>query len=247
MSSVHEHYENVLSGHYSRMLGDFEAKVSEQRSLLERLGVEASSTAGLAVDLGCGPGVQSIALARLGYRVLAVDFSQRLLAELKDRTRGLPVEALLGDIREVEALVPTGVEVVVCMGDTLSHLEREADLDRLFAGVATRLAGGGRLVLSFRDLGGELHGLDRVIPLSSSDDAVMTCFLEYETTTVKVHDLIWVRERDGWVFRKGVYRKLRLTADAVATRLESAGFTLTRHQAPGGMVALVARSVDRPS
>lgn len=247
MSSVHEHYENVLSAHYSRMLGDFEAKVSEQRSLLERLGVEASSTTGLAVDLGCGPGVQSIALARLGYRVLAVDFSQRLLSELKDRTRGLSVEAVLGDIREVEALVPTGVQVVVCMGDTLSHLEREADLERLFAGVATRLVTGGRFVLSFRDLGGELRGLDRVIPLSASDDVIMTCFLEYETATVKVHDLVWVRERDGWVFRKGVYRKLRLTADTVAARLESTGFTLTRHPAPGGMVALVARSVDRPS
>lgn len=49
MSSVHEHYENVLSEHYSRMLGDFEAKVSEQRALPERLGVEASSTAGFAV------------------------------------------------------------------------------------------------------------------------------------------------------------------------------------------------------
>jgi hypothetical protein len=28
MSSVHEHYENMLSEHYSRMLGDFEGKVS---------------------------------------------------------------------------------------------------------------------------------------------------------------------------------------------------------------------------
>lgn len=203
MSSVHEHYENVLSAYYSRMLGDFEAKVSEQRSLLERLGVEASSAAGFAVDLGCGPGVQSIALARLGYRVLAVDFSRRLLAELKERTRGLPVEAVLGDIREVQALVPTGVEVVVCMGDTLSHLGREADLERLFAGVATRLVPGGRFVVSFRELGGELRGLDRVIPLSASDDVIMTCFLEYETATVKVHDLIWVRERDGWGVPQG--------------------------------------------
>lgn len=135
------------------MLGDFEAKVAEQRSLLERLGVMASASAGLAVDLGCGPGVQPIALARLGFRVRAIDFSQRLLAELTERTRGLPVEAVTGDIRDVEALAPTGLELAVCMGDTLSHLERAADLDRLFAGVATRLVVGGRLVLSFRELG----------------------------------------------------------------------------------------------
>jgi len=62
---------------------------------------------------------------------------------------------------------------------------------------------------------------------------------------VKVHDLIWVRERDGWTFRKGVYRKLRLTADAVTTRLRAAGFAVERHQAPAGMVALVATSSAR--
>ncbi|MEX2222247.1 MAG: hypothetical protein WEG40_10670 [Candidatus Rokuibacteriota bacterium] len=66
-SSVGEHYENVLSEHYSRMLGDFEARVVEQRSLLERLVITASSTGAVTVDLGCGPGVQSVALARLGF------------------------------------------------------------------------------------------------------------------------------------------------------------------------------------
>ena len=237
MSSVREHYENLLSEHYTRMLGNFEAKVAEQQQLLERLGVKPLSAAGIAVDLGCGPGLQSIALARLGFRVLAVDFSDRLLAEMTERAGGLRVEAVPGDIRDVEALVPAGVEAVVCMGDTLSHLEREADLERLFGGVATRLAAGGRFILSFRELGGELRDLDRVIPLCASDEFIMTCFLEYEPATVKVHDLIWVRERDGWTFRKGMYRKLRLTADAVSARLESAGFALERHQAPGEMVA----------
>src|SRR5258707_9749703 len=99
MTTVREHYDALLAEHYSRMFGDFETKVAEQRALLERLGVTASSQGALAVDLGCRPGFQSIALARLGYRVLAVDFSQRLLDELMGRTRGVAVEAVAGDIR----------------------------------------------------------------------------------------------------------------------------------------------------
>jgi len=39
MPSVCEHYDTVLAEHYSRMFGDYEAKVAEQRALLERLGV----------------------------------------------------------------------------------------------------------------------------------------------------------------------------------------------------------------
>jgi len=239
MASAREHYDGVLAEHYSRMFGDFEAKVAEQRALLERLGVIARHRDATSVDLGCGSGFQSIALARLGFQVMAIDFSQRLLAELRERAHGLPVETIAGDICDVAQLVPKQVELVVCMGDTLSHLEREADLTRVFEGTASRLAAGGRLVLTFRDLSGELRDLDRAIPLHASDELVMTCFLEYEPSTVKVHDLVWVRQPDGWRFRKGVYRKLRLAPEAVATRLERAGFAVERHQAPAGMVALV--------
>jgi SAM-dependent methyltransferase len=245
MATVREHYEKVLSQYYSRMFGEFETKVAEQQALLERIGVTARPGGGLAVDLGCGSGFQSIALARLGFRVLAIDFSHRLLAELNERSRGLPVTALAGDIRDVGALAPTGVDLVVCMGDTLSHLEREGDLERLFTGVAARLAVRGRFVLTFRDLSGALHELDRFMPLCSSDDLIMTCFLEYEPTSVKVHDLIWVREADGWRFRKGVYRKLRLARDAVVRQLENAALTVERHEALAGMVTLVGTSAGR--
>jgi SAM-dependent methyltransferase len=223
MVTVREHYDEVLSPYYSRIFGDFETKVGEQQSLLERLGTRAVHRDSIAVDLGCGSGFQSIALARLGFRVLAIDFCRRLVEELNERACGFSVDAMTGDIRDVGALAPSGVDVVACMGDTLSHLEHMEDLDRVFEGSASRLAAGGRLILTFRDLSAELRELDRFITLCGSDDLIMTCFLEYETLTVKVHDLIWVRQPDGWQFRKGVYRKLRLAPAVVVDRLENSG------------------------
>src|SRR5439155_5464896 len=243
MLTVREHYDEVLSPYYSRMFGDFETKVGEQQALLERLATRAAHGDSMAVDLGCGSGFQSIALARLGFRVLAVDFSRRLLDELNERAGGVSVTAVTGDIRDVAALVPAGVEVVACMGDTLSHLEHLEDLDGVFEGWASRRATGGRLMLTFRDLGGVFRELDRFIPVFRSDDLIMTCFLEYVGMTVKVHDLIWVRQPDGWHFRKGVYRKLRLTPAVVVDHLEKAGFAVARHEAPAGMVALVGTRV----
>jgi len=88
--SMGDHYESLLAEHYSCMFGDFEAKVAEQRALLERLGVGPTHRAAIAVDLSCGSGFKSIALARLGFQMMAIDFSQRLLAELGDRKLGLP-------------------------------------------------------------------------------------------------------------------------------------------------------------
>jgi SAM-dependent methyltransferase len=247
MTSVREHYDDVLGEHYSRMFGGFEAKVGEQQALLRRLGIGEGRAGRVAVDLGCGSGFQSIALARLGFRVVAIDFSHRLLAELTQRATGLPVDAVAGDIRDVATLAPAGVELVVCMGDTLPHLDRDDDLDRLFEGVAARLVPGGRLVLTFRDLSVARDGRDRFLPVYAADDLIVTCFLEYEATVVKVHDLVWARGPEGWRFRAGAYRKLRLAPDAVAARLQRAGFTVQRAAAPSGLVALVGSRASRPA
>ena len=75
---------------------------------------------------------------------------------------------------------------------------------------------------------------------------IMTCVLEYETITVKVHDLIWVRQPDGWHFRKGLYRKLRLAPAVVVDHLEQAGLAVARHEAPAGSVALVGTLKGSP-
>jgi SAM-dependent methyltransferase len=173
-SSVREHYEQLLADYYTRMFGDFESRVAEQQALLERLGREGGARA--RVDLGCGSGFQSLALTRLGYRVLAIDFSERLLRELKERAHGLAIETIRGDICDVAILTPDGLDVAVCMGDTLSHLERDSDLDRLFHGIRGRLRSGGRFVLTFRDLSRELRDQERVVPVRATDDLIMACF-----------------------------------------------------------------------
>jgi SAM-dependent methyltransferase len=243
ITSAREHYQRVLAPHYSRMFGDFDAKVAEQQAVLERLRITPWRAGALAVDLGCGSGFQSIALARLGFRVLAVDFTADLLSELETRATALAVDTFLGDIRDAATLLPDDVDVTVCMGDTLSHLDRHADVTALFQGVASRFRRGGRLVLGFRDLSVELHGLDRAVPVRASDDLVASCFLEYGPDVVTVHDLLWVRDAQGWTFRKGAYRKLRLSASDVATRLEHAGFKVERTDGSPGMVLLVGTRV----
>jgi hypothetical protein len=133
------------------------------------------------------------------------------------------------------------------MGDTLTHLDCREDVEAVLAGTFARLAPGAPLCLSFRDLTGELHDLDRFIPLRNDGDAILTCFLEYEPETVKVHDLLYVREGTGWTLRKSFYRKLRLAPDWVVERLAAIGFTVEHREEMRGLVTLLARRPAAPA
>lgn len=56
------------------------------------------------LDLGCGPGLYSVRLARLGCTVRGIDFSPASVAYARQavQAEGLPVEIDLGDVRETE-------------------------------------------------------------------------------------------------------------------------------------------------
>jgi SAM-dependent methyltransferase len=246
MASVSEHYERLLSKHYTWMAGaSFEEKVKEQNSFLSRtLGPLADNLEGtLAVDLGCGPGFQTIALAQLGFSpVIAVDISSELLAELRFRVGNFPVRIEKADLRDLSAIVPAGqATVIVCMGDTLTHLPGKGDVTALFRCAFDALRPGGMFIITYRDLTTELYGIDRFIPVRSDEDKIMTCFLEFENAeSVVVHDLIYVRESAGWSLNKSSYRKMRLGIDWVCEELGAAGFTAVSQDLSGRLVALAA-------
>jgi SAM-dependent methyltransferase len=242
MNEVIRHYDELLAQHYSWMIGShFDSKVAEQQALLCELGVR--NTGGLAIDLGCGPGYQAVALARLGFSVvIAVDSSQLLLDELAGHIERLPIKPTLADMRDLNHLAAAdSVSVIACMGDTLTHLSSVGDVRQLLADAHAVLAPGGLLALTFRDLSVERKDLDRFLPVRGDVDRIMTCVLDFEPETVVVNDLIYVREGDGWAFHKGSYRKIRLGVEEVIAILAKLGFTVWANRLlPGGMQAIGA-------
>ncbi|GAA2820195.1 class I SAM-dependent methyltransferase [Saccharopolyspora taberi] len=225
-NEVAAHYENLLAEHYTWMFGaDFADLVRAQRDLLAGLGIRPEGEPSAALDLGCGSGVHSVALAELGFAVTGVDVSETLLAELADRAHPR-VRGVHADLRDGLAGLaePGTVQVVTCMGDTLPHLPDEDAVRRLLAESFALLAPGGRIVLTFRDLSVRLAGLDRFLPVRGDQDRVMTCFLEDEGEHVRVHDLVHVRTGSGWELRKSSYRKLRLSPGQIAGLLADIGF-----------------------
>ena len=242
---VSAHYANLLARHYSWMFGlSFEEKVTEQRTILELL--LKDTPRGLAVDLGCGPGFQTMALSQLGFQQIhALDTSAELLTELAAHIDRLPIYTHHADILSLGEtnIVPSEMaDVIVCMGDTLTHLPTLQSVRQLFRAVAATLVPGGLFILTWRDLTPELTGPARFIPVRADDQRIMTCFLEYlSPTTVQVHDLVYTHNPTGWTLEKSSYPKLRLSPAQVAQELIAAGLESRPLGTTGRLSLAIAR------
>jgi SAM-dependent methyltransferase len=242
MNTAKDHYDQQLASIYSWMAGAPEAAIKRNQDLLRQLGINSSQ--GLAIDLGAGPGFQSIPLAELGFSVIAVDFCEALLSELRDRAGNLPIRTIHDNILNFSKYVEEQAQVIVCMGDTLTHLDALDAVRSLLLSVEDALVTNGKFILTFRDyVSVELKGTQRFIPVQSDEFTILTCFLEYHEDVVEVYDLIYRKEGDRWILSASSYPKLRIDRNWICDQLQKSGLKVVQNTIINGMICVVAEKL----
>ena len=179
--TVKDHYDKHLGNFYSWMSGDFEEAQKMQESFFRDNKITPFST-GIALDLGCGHGLQSISLAKRGFSVKAVDFNAQLLLELKQRSSNFDVAVIQNDILPFLGHFSKSADLVVCMGDTLTHLESLVDVETVIQNSACLLIAKEKIIISFRDLTHELKEEQRFISVRSDEGKILTA--SWNTTKI---------------------------------------------------------------
>jgi SAM-dependent methyltransferase len=248
MTAVLDHYEKHLGPIYLWMAGGFEAALARSAAELDalhlpaRVGGAAGEVVATAVDLGAGFGAHALDMAKRGYSVTAIDTCRALLDELRSRAGALPVHTVNADILDFPSIVRRPIDVLLCMGDTLTHLPDLSSVEALFAAAATALSADGVFLTTFRDyVSAPLRGDDRFILVRADEEQMLTCFLEYSDAAVTVYDVLHRREGGHWHLRVSSYPKLRLAPEWVTGQLQNRGLLVERSAAPGGMVRIVAK------
>jgi hypothetical protein len=234
-----EHYDRHLANFYAWMVGDFAQKQMELEEYFASRNIFPFDN-GVAFDLGAGHGLQTISLAKLGFSVHAVDFNRRLLEDLNSRKGGLSIESHECDILKFLKGTDIGAELIVCMGDTLTHFKKLQDIQLLFELSYKHLTTKGKLILSFRDFTQKLTGNDRFIPVRSDDNRMLICFLEYHPYKVQVHDIV-VEKNNGSLAQKiSSYAKLRINETIVSQLLIKENFSVVLWERINRMIYIIA-------
>ncbi|MCF8240573.1 MAG: class I SAM-dependent methyltransferase [Melioribacteraceae bacterium] len=118
---------------------DLDEKVT--RKILNPLKVKST------LEIGCGTGKNTEMLAKISGKVLAIDFSERMIERAKEKIKSGNVEFKTADITNKWDVPDDSFELITC-NLVLEHIE---NLDFIFAEASRSLVKGGNLFVS------ELH------------------------------------------------------------------------------------------
>lgn len=226
-----------LADHYHLIFENWERSVERQAAALSSLLQQKCGLANTAriLDCACGIGTQSLGLAKLGFHVTGCDVSPRAVerARLEASRRELDIQFSVANMLDLASLGEQHFDAVICMDNSLPHLESAEQLVHAATQFRARLRSGGLLMASIRDY-------DRLM----EERPVMhgpSFYLDGARRRIVFQVWDWIDDRQytfhlyitrelekGWqtVHASGRYRAIR--RDEVTAALTQAGFKNAR-------------------
>ena len=144
-----------LAAHYDQIFENWEESIARQATVLggilhnecgERLPIRV-------LDCACGIGTQSLGLAMSGFDVEGCDISSGAIqrARLEALNRGLRVPFSVGNMLQLSAIPQSRFDAVICIDNSLPHLENDQQLLQAAQQAYGKLRPGGSFIGSIRD------------------------------------------------------------------------------------------------
>lgn len=140
---------------------DWEASMNFQGDLLtDIIQAECGPSVKSILDVSCGIGTQSIALARRGFEVTASDLSPEAVARAKKeaQARDLQISFSVCDMRAVHSHHGGGFDVVICAGNAIPHLLSDSEILTALGEMLACLRPGGGCLITMRQYDQEERG-----------------------------------------------------------------------------------------
>ncbi len=205
------------------------------------------------LDASCGAGTQAIALAQLGFDVVAADPSSGMLRKAQEIAKQYELRGKLdfhcADFMRLPEVVQGPFDAIVSKGNALPHLLTDEEIELALHTFYDLLRPGGVLVIGMRDFGPFMETRPRFIPsfahtLEDSSEFITFDIWEWEEgpPVIATQNLYIVQgkgEDYQTIKRQVVFRPL--STDEVKVVLLEAGFEEITDQPDRSERVLVAR------
>ena len=126
----------------------------------------SSAGARRVLDVACGTGQHSIALAQRGYQVTGTDLSVGMVerARANAAAAGYAVQFVLAGFGQLASRVPAGFDALLCLGNSLPHVLTNASLATALEDFAAVLRQDGLLLVQSRNFDAVLDVGARWLP-----------------------------------------------------------------------------------
>jgi glycine/sarcosine N-methyltransferase len=231
-------FYDPMAAHYHLIFEDWEASMRRQGDVIASL-LPSPASVGPILDCACGIGTQSLALAKLGFKIDASDLSASEVSRARQEAagRGLPIMVWVDDMRTLERAPTEHYGAVLCMDNALPHLGSDDDIAMALHAMSARLRPGGTLVLSLRDYGLLMTKRPNSMPPSffADDHGKRIVFQVWEWSDDRryaVHLYISRQIGQRWEDHHFVGHYRAISPAEVAALAVSAGFTDIRVLSP---------------
>jgi glycine/sarcosine N-methyltransferase len=226
---MNKEFYDRMADYYHLIFEDWDASMRRQGAAIAKL-LPPPDKAGPILDVACGIGTQSLALAALGYAVTGSDISAAEVARANREAvaRGLTCTFRVDDMRTLGSAELGRYGTVIALDNALPHLDSDDDIVATFSAIRTRLLTGGKAIISIRDYDGYLKERPTSMPATIYGDRgsrriVFQIWDWLDERRYVVHLHIDHETAQGWVAHHFVGRYRAITTDELSRLANQAG------------------------
>jgi ubiquinone/menaquinone biosynthesis C-methylase UbiE len=181
-----EAFYNELAEYYNNMI-NFEEALSKREAALKKFVGPDMKT---AADIGCGTGIDSIALTRCGLKVTAFDISEKMIEKaeqtaVKSRAK---ISFLKSSADEIPAVYNNSFSMVASLGNTIANLN-EMQVEKAIKVIYNLLQPAGIFLMQVLNFTRILKDKERIVNITRSGEYFYTRFYDFEEKNIKFNIL----------------------------------------------------------
>lgn len=217
--SADKFYDGI-SEFYEKMI-DFEKNIELRVKAYQKIFPEK----GKAADLGCGVGLDSLALAINGHKVTAFDISPKMVeqAKLNAAKYNVNISTQVHSFQTISKRLSDKFNYVVSVGNTIAHLNQK-ELNSAIRRIYKLLLPGGKIFLHILNYELIKKKNKRINNIANRDGKIIIRFYDFRKDDLDFN-ILFFPQNSPKEFKLVTTKHYPHTKDEIGVYLKAAGFT----------------------